>query len=1251
MHKISLLITGLFACLCLSVCGFAQGSSSFATFFVTITDPGYEPTVQIAPGGSGVTVNFSDGTLDGIAANYTFRQFHRAFPNTQNANLEDVFIVEVNSVHFMYELVEFDETYFIDAHQADFVKYYINITDTNFVPAFQVNNYVSTVTFAQPGLNDIAADYSFTAFHLAFPNSTDPLQANRYFISVHSADFIQDLLNYPGGVFAIAEEYHPVKFRVSITDKDYLPMLSMSFTGQLQLSFQQSALQAIFNKYNVSDFSQFYPESYFKDMREVYYIKCNSIDLLSELISYNSTVFPDGGQQPDIEPLLTPNEYNGQYLTMFAAQNRHHNWLELINARAAWDIVDNWGVSNDSVRIGVSDWYVHTQHREIKRYGQPGSKIREYGVNSPHFVYTGKENHGTAITGVLAGATDNNLGLASIGYHSRVGIRPHDSAEHAEPNLRLFANEGYRAVNCSWSYPMTWCKLATDNPDDNTFYSNLYKDEEFYNEMYERGMSVVFGAGNGGDSATNPGTCNYTSFLFPSSNDHNISVTSVGSDLDVAFVDSVMSPAIPGYFRSIKDVHDHAIYDTSGTVYPGKFGGPHTHNNNTRVDICAPGYTVHVLDYDPAKPNDTNLYKANVSGTSLAAPLVTGTIGLMLANNPCLTPFQVEWILKKYSDTSIYSISHNQKYDNPRQLGAGRLDAGAAVLNAQKNSFDCNNPPQGAEVMYIEEIKINHRCWSSHSATLTPVIISGNGNYKYRWKSLAGNNVTLSNEYVANPTVPVQSDTVLYYMLTVTEQGTDIPRVAKKRIRVELKSSGWDLAMRDGYGDKYNEPNDMMDVDFRDWDIWNSPDIWNNTYTFGPDHENPDYSTTNDNQLRIRIRNVGCQFSPANTAILKTYWTMASTGEKWPGDWTTNMMMGTNDSVPTGREIKPNDTLYIPSLNVGQDTVLTIAWNPPDPADYTTNPDNQVALCILARILNNSTSPYGLNEKTHPDTAHLKYNILQNNNIATRNMMLVDYNFITRSHTITSFIANAEPSAGVFSLQFMNYRDVHRYMSGDLSAYLYGVIHLGAVYDIWMDGGAMGNAVILDSTAKTVLYDPAVPLRLDNLTLSTNAMIPIDVELKLRDGIDVPRRIENAEIYMRQTQTIVYDDGENFEEVEEVLGGIIFSVTIDTMTDAQNKPGKPATIPISESSEKYVKVYPNPAKDYVIFEYSAPENSAMLTLSISNIAGQEIQSISLPDGKKGRTRWSTGDNPPGVYIYKLYSGHTAIDVGRIVITK
>lgn len=48
MYKISLCITGLLFCLFSCVYSNAQNGSNYATFFVTITDPGYEPTVLLS---------------------------------------------------------------------------------------------------------------------------------------------------------------------------------------------------------------------------------------------------------------------------------------------------------------------------------------------------------------------------------------------------------------------------------------------------------------------------------------------------------------------------------------------------------------------------------------------------------------------------------------------------------------------------------------------------------------------------------------------------------------------------------------------------------------------------------------------------------------------------------------------------------------------------------------------------------------------------------------------------------------------------------------------------------------------------------------------------------------------------------------------------------------------------------------------------------------------------------------------------
>jgi len=95
-----------------------------------------------------------------------------------------------------------------------------------------------------------------------------------------------------------------------------------------------------------------------------------------------------------------------------------------------------------------------------------------------------------------------------------------------------------------------------------------------------------------------------------------------------------------------------------------------THQHNNTVDLSAPGY-------DVAISSASGWYLTN-SGTSFAAPQVTGTIALMFAVNPCLSQANIEYILK----ASSFNIDNiNPLYAG--KLGAGRLDAAAAVLMAQ----------------------------------------------------------------------------------------------------------------------------------------------------------------------------------------------------------------------------------------------------------------------------------------------------------------------------------------------------------------------------------------------------------------------------------------------------------------------------------------------------------------------------------------------------------------------------------------
>jgi hypothetical protein len=85
-------------------------------------------------------------------------------------------------------------------------------------------------------------------------------------------------------------------------------------------------------------------------------------------------------------------------------------------------------------------------------------------------------------------------------------------------------------------------------------------------------------------------------------------------------------------------------------------------------------------------------------GTSFAAPQVSGTIGLMLSVNPCLT---YEDVLDILTMTAVNIDAQNPNYIG--MLGAGRLDAASAVKIALEygcdggglNSGNSNNNTNG----------------------------------------------------------------------------------------------------------------------------------------------------------------------------------------------------------------------------------------------------------------------------------------------------------------------------------------------------------------------------------------------------------------------------------------------------------------------------------------------------------------------------------------------------------------------------
>ena len=173
------------------------------------------------------------------------------------------------------------------------------------------------------------------------------------------------------------------------------------------------------------------------------------------------------------------------------------------------------------------------------------------------------------------------------------------------------AYAGAKVINLSWT--------------SGCFY-NLYQ-QQVVNEAYGVGAFLVAAAGNG-ITCSNP-----AAYVYPAAYDNVFSVTSIGP----------------------LDNHMKILNDPTST-----------HQHNDKVDLSAPGYDVAI--------NPQENWYLNSSGTSYAAPIVSGTVGLMLSVNPCLSRKDIDTILK-ISSVNIDSL--NPTYIG--LIGAGRLNAQAAV--------------------------------------------------------------------------------------------------------------------------------------------------------------------------------------------------------------------------------------------------------------------------------------------------------------------------------------------------------------------------------------------------------------------------------------------------------------------------------------------------------------------------------------------------------------------------------------------
>lgn len=490
-----------------------------------------------------------------------------------------------------------------------------------------------------------------------------------------------------------AQNYEENLLLFKVEDKSILP--TEINTGSLK-SYQSNhiEIQNLLDAHGIAEIKPLISNSFgikhpnITELKKIYVMECSDCvptALLTDLKAL-SQHFPKASLIPKMESDYTPNDYAGlsPNCTCPAPYNCFPDYLNQINAPAAWDITKG----SPSIKIGIMDIEFNTNHEDLI------GKIAHSSLLSECDPLDGSCGHGTYVAGLAAGNTDNGLGASSIGfncmlelYEKEVSGGVSSFSDEAEKMLELISRN-IKILNMSWGFcsPGAMGVEETDPiiedheglPEEEDPTGPIEEEEDLFFDTfhdmfkmaYDFGITMVATAGNGSFGCAGGPPLSGSlgnGYRYPASFDEVISVTSVNT----------------------ADQYE-GENPSSGYI---------SHSHNDKVDIAAPGFGNFGLGIGSSS------YGCH-TGTSAAAPVVSGLIGLMLSVNPSLQPEDIRYILR-CTAVDISGIVNNDGTPNSEYYDlhqAGRIDAFAAVQMAQTYHSTNSSMPTSAGVTTWENL-------------------------------------------------------------------------------------------------------------------------------------------------------------------------------------------------------------------------------------------------------------------------------------------------------------------------------------------------------------------------------------------------------------------------------------------------------------------------------------------------------------------------------------------------------------------
>jgi hypothetical protein len=474
------------------------------------------------------------------------------------------------------------------------------------------------------------------------------------------------------------------EYYVYLSDYRLAPQFEKNDSGEFSYTGKDKDLEELFKKYVIFEFSQAFPEFVnSEDILNVFLLKTSSENLIKDLMTNYSGLYKayDDLTGKFVETLsYYPNDYGNTSPVANLGADGSKKDLDYIDAPRAWDITKG----NGQIIVGISDTAIYATSPDFN-----GKTTFVSGYNGN---YTGT-SHGTDVAAIAAARGDNAHGTVGVCMDCSVlgaQIGFGSTSQLAFSNLYQLVNEGARIINMSWH--------------NGTGYTHgegyRQVEQDIINYLVNEYDAIFVAAAGNYPSYSTPQS--YHSFngsgvpetpfgviyVYPASYDNVISVSNVNHKNPRTLPMTNSSPSYcctSPWFPVHVDVED-AVGRSVNALDPmnpisvirnGYYGGPTNPDGfttnmttNEKVDIMAPGYDIFQYSYFL---NNGALYG---TGTSYAAPQVSGTIGLMLSLNACLTSKEVEDVIQ-LTAKDLEAMALNQYF--PGHIGAGGLNTGNAV--------------------------------------------------------------------------------------------------------------------------------------------------------------------------------------------------------------------------------------------------------------------------------------------------------------------------------------------------------------------------------------------------------------------------------------------------------------------------------------------------------------------------------------------------------------------------------------------